>query len=120
MLGALRALDDAGVHDSVFHVFLERLAAFFDDARHTRAVLASHLFIKQLEHALESGDVALRLFEMRLEGFAELVIRGGLRQFWQCLGQLLFSVVKISDLIHERFAEIISSHVFLLQLRERP
>ena len=109
MLGALRRRRSARVHHRIL-IFLEGLAALFDDAGDAGAVLAARLLVEQLEDALERVTwfwVSSRCDSNASRSsslFAPLPSSAA-------PSHLLLGVVDIFDFVHERIAEIVSGHV---------
>ena len=62
-------------------------------------------FFEAFEDPLDTIDVAARLLEMRLECRAQIGRGRRLRQLRQCLGQLFFGVVAVSQFVQKRIVQ---------------
>ena len=58
-------------------------------------------FVQQFEICIQSVDLAVGLCQMRFDGLAQLIVAGVLSQFRQRLGQLLFGVVQVLNLVDQ-------------------
>jgi hypothetical protein len=101
VLDALRGSDQSGILGSRIAVAGDRLLAFLDQPAHRVTRLARAADTDLAEDVLEPLDVVLRLVQVVLEGFTELLIRCCLRHLRQRLHQLLFGVVEILELVSE-------------------
>jgi hypothetical protein len=75
---------------------------FFDDAGDAVAVFAFGFLLERREDLLEALDVTLCLPQMRLERVSQRRGAGRLGQLRKRLGQLMFGVVDVVQLVDER------------------
>ena len=101
MLGALACGDQAGVPRRLVEVLLHDRLPFLDDPCNAVAVFAAHLFVEAREHLLQPLDLALRFFEMQGEGLLQIGRRRRLGELRQCLGELVFGVIRITEFVDE-------------------
>ena len=110
VLDALRRADESGVAHGVLGVFVDHVAAFFDEALHGLALVAGKGQAEIFADFFEALDMALGLFEVLLEAGFQVFVRGGLRHFWQGFHELRFGAVEVFEFLVEKVCERFEFH----------
>src|SRR5690606_12266375 len=111
MLDALRGGDDGRIAYVGLLGFLDDILAFGDQAAHRFTDYASHSLIVPLQDFLDSVALPHRLLQMLFERLLELRMLRFLSHLRERLDELIFSVIKVSELVYVQVLQVLHSGV---------
>jgi hypothetical protein len=107
MLRALCRADKGEIGSGVFFFFplRHKFLAFFDEAHHSLAGLGPGRLAEEVKAFVQALNLRFCFREMLLEQFAELVEARSCCHLGKRLGQLLFGVDDIAQLVDQQFIQ---------------
>jgi hypothetical protein len=101
VLGSLASRNQAGIHSGLVEVLFHHSLALLDDAGDAVTVFASYFLVEGVEHLLQALDLSGCLFQVCFERLAKISRAGRSGHLGQCLHELLFSVVGVTQFVNE-------------------